>query len=75
MSDGAVYNIELNNNGAITMSVEDIVSGAVGENNMPRLSVNGSEDNFVDVDYQVITQTIPMDATSIDEVVRTTSRA
>ena len=68
MSDGAVYNIELNNNGAITMSVEDIVSGAVGENNMPRLSVNGSEDNFVDVDYQVITQTIPMDATSIDEV-------
>ena len=69
-SDNTVYHLELSNNGTITMSAENILNGALSEDgpNIPKLSVNGSESNFVDVDYNVIMQRMPMDATSIDDV-------
>lgn len=69
-ADNSVYHIELSNTGYISMSVENILNGNMSydsEDN-PILLVNGSAENFVDVHYEVIKQTIPMDETSIDDI-------
>lgn len=69
-SDNSVYRIELNNNGTVTMSVENIINGSIAYSSAanPTLRVNGSADNFLNATYTVIQQTVPMDETSIDEI-------
>ncbi|MBQ3569766.1 MAG: hypothetical protein IJA20_03720 [Methanocorpusculum sp.] len=68
MSDSTIYRVDLSNNGCLTMSAEGIISGAIGDSNKPMLKVNGSADNFLNVDYQVITQAMPMDETSYNDI-------
>lgn len=68
MSDGTTYRFDLNNNGFMKMSAEGIVSGSIGDSNKPILKVNGSESNFLDVQYKVITQAMPMDETSYNDI-------
>ena len=68
MADGSVYSAELSNTGYVELSVSDVVPGAVTEANMPRLSVNGSAGGFMDRARQAIRQTMPMDASSLDDI-------
>lgn len=69
-NDGVVFHLELSNTGFARMSAEGFINGNLGDHdtNIPKLKVNGSEDNFQNTDREVIEQSVPMDETSFDEI-------
>lgn len=69
MNDGATYSLEITDNGILTADVQAITSGGftVG-NGAPVVKLNGSADNLIDANDEIIVQAYPLVASTKDGI-------